>query len=54
MNDIITLINSVGFPIIACIYLAENNRKSTEAFYDLKIILTKVLDKLELEDNVNE
>lgn len=51
MNDIITLINSVGFPIIACIYLAESNRKTTECFYDLKIILNKVLDKLDLEED---
>lgn len=50
MNEIVTLINTVGFPIIACIYLAENNRKTVEVLTDLKIILNKVLDKLDMEE----
>lgn len=54
MSDIVTLINSVGFPIIACIYLAENNRKQLAILYDLKMVLTKVLDKLDIEEEENE
>lgn len=54
MTELITLINSVGFPIIACIYLAENNRKQQAILFDLKEVLNKVLYKLEMEECEHE
>lgn len=56
-NEVLTAISSVGFPIVACCYMAYVNRnqtevhkeemcKVTEALSDLKIVITELKDKL--------
>lgn len=47
MSEIVTLINSVGFPIIACIYLAENNKKLSTLLSNLNITLKGIDTRLE-------
>lgn len=57
MNEIITAISTVGFPIVACIYMSYVNKqqtdahkeemnKVTEALTDLKIVITELRDML--------
>lgn len=57
MNEIITAISTVGFPIVACIYMAYVNKqqtdahkeemnKVTEALTDLKIVITELRDAI--------
>lgn len=57
VNGVLTAISSVGFPIVACIYMAYVNKnqtdthkeemnKVTEALADLKIVITELKDKL--------
>lgn len=45
-----TLISSVGFPIVACIFLFLQLSKQTETLNELKIVMTKLIDKLDVED----
>ena len=45
-----TLISSVGFPIVACIFLFLQLNKQTETLNELKIVMTKLIDKLDVED----
>ena len=53
----LTAISTVGFPIVACIYMAHINQKQTEshkeemskiteAINDLKLAITTLVDKL--------
>lgn len=57
VNGVLTAVSSVGFPIVACIYMAYVNKnqtdahkeemdKVTEALADLKIVITELKDKL--------
>lgn len=57
VNDVLSAISTVGFPIVACIYMAYVNKnqmdahkeemgKVTEALTDLKIVITELKDKL--------
>lgn len=57
MNEIISAISTVGFPIVACIYMSYVNKqqtdahkeeisKVTEALTDLKIVITELRDML--------
>lgn len=57
VNGVLTAISSVGFPVVACIYMAYVNKnqmdahkeemnKVTEALADLKIVITELKDKL--------
>lgn len=57
LNGLITAIGSVGFPIVACIYMTYvNNKQSerheaesakwTEAINDLKIAIVTLTEKL--------
>lgn len=54
MNDIINLINSVGFPIMACIYLAENNKRLTTLIGDLNVTLKSIEKTLDMKEDKNE
>ena len=45
-----TFIGSVGFPIVACIFLFLQLSKQTETLNELKIVMTKLIDKLDVED----
>lgn len=57
INTISTIIGSLGFPIVACIYMVYVNAKQTEAHKEemskiteavneLKVAITSLVDKL--------
>lgn len=57
VNEVISMIGSVGFPIVACIYMFKINQeqsaqhkdemgKMTEALTDLKLAINSLIDKL--------
>ena len=50
VSAISTLITSVGFPIAACICLFYLLNKQTETLTELKIVMTKLIDKLDVDD----
>lgn len=50
MSGLGTLISSVGFPIAACICLFYLFNKQTETLNELKIVMTKLIDKLDVDD----
>lgn len=53
MELIVDLINSVGFPIFACIYLAKNNEKLGNSINELSLTLKSIdtrLQRLEQEE----
>lgn len=47
---IASLISSVGFPIAACCVLFYLLTKQMETLNELKIVLTKLIDKLDVDD----
>lgn len=46
MNEIAQLISSVGFPIVACIYMAWSNEKLQKTLNDLTTTLTLMNERL--------
>lgn len=54
INTISTLIASVGFPIAACICLFYLLNKQTETLNELKIVMTKLIDKLDVDIEVRQ
>jgi CRISPR/Cas system CSM-associated protein Csm2 small subunit len=50
VNALTALIGSVGFPIVACCFLFVQLNRQTETLNELKIVLTKLIDKLDVED----
>lgn len=57
VNEVLASVSSVGFPIVACVYMVYVNKnqtdshkeemnKVTEALSDLKIVITELKDKL--------
>lgn len=42
MQEIVNIINSVGFPIVACMIMFNQNSKLTNAISELNITLTKI------------
>ena len=54
VNAISTLITSVGFPIAACICLFYLLNKQTETLNELKIVMTKLIDKLDVDIEVRQ
>ena len=52
VNAVGTLITSVGFPIAACVCLFYLLNKQTETLNELKIVMTKLLDKLNVDIEV--
>lgn len=54
MNEIITLINGVGFPIVACIYMARRDEKTTSVLNQISITLKGMEKRLDMEENRNE
>ena len=50
VNTLTALIGSVGFPIVACCFLFVQLSRQTETLNELKIVLTKLIDKLDVED----
>lgn len=47
MNEFISLINSVGFPIVACIYMARREEKLTNIMHEVSITLKGIDTRLE-------
>lgn len=54
VNAISTLITSVGFPIAACICLFYLLNKQTETLNELKIVMTKLIDKLDVDIEIRQ
>ena len=46
MNSITTLISSVGFPIVACIYMALSNEKLQKTLNELTNTLTLMNERI--------
>lgn len=57
MNEFITLINSVGFPIVACFYMARREEKLSNILNEVSITLKGIdtrLENVEREIEKNE
>ena len=50
MTALTTFIGSVGFPIAACCFLFLQLNRQTETLNELKIVMTRLIDKLDVED----
>lgn len=50
IGTLTTLITSVGFPIAACCCLFYLLNKQTDTLNDLKIVMTKLIAKLDIDD----
>lgn len=50
INDLITLISSVGFPIVAAgalfWYMNKTQKENTEAIHNNTLVMQKLIDKL--------
>lgn len=54
MEEIITIINNVGFPIFVCIYLVKNNEKLANSISDLNVTLKGFETRLQImEERTN-
>lgn len=54
MDELISVINSVGFPIVACFYLAKNNKDLITSIGQLTNTLQNIDNRLEnVERKVN-
>ena len=53
-NAIATLISSVGFPIAACVCLFYLLNKQSETLNDLKLVMTKLIDKLDVDIEISK
>lgn len=54
MEEIITIINNVGFPIFTCIYLVKNNEKLANSISDLNVTLKGFETRLQImEERTN-
>lgn len=53
METIVSLIGSLGFPIVACVYLAHFNNKTLnelkDTLKDNTVVLEKLLTKLDVK-----
>lgn len=51
--DIVQLINSVGFPIVACIYMAKCNKELQTTINNLTVTLASINERIgNIEDKV--
>lgn len=54
MEEIVTIINNVGFPIFVCIYLVKNNEKLVNSITELTVTLKGIDTRLQiLEERTN-
>lgn len=54
MEEVITIINNVGFPIFVCIYLVKNNEKLANSISDLNVTLKGFETRLQImEERTN-
>lgn len=49
VSAISTLITSVGFPIACCVVLFYLLNKQTETLNELKLVMIKLIDKLDVD-----
>ena len=55
INDIISIIGSLGFPIAACIFMFKQNSKLGDTLNDLSKTLTLMNERIKnIEDKVDE
>ena len=55
MNEFVQLIQNVGFPIIACIYMAKQNQEITKSVAKLNETLVAIDRRLEyMEKELNK
>ena len=47
MNELVQLIQNVGFPIVACIYMAKQNQEITKSVAKLNETLVAIDKRLE-------
>ena len=51
--DIVQLINSVGFPIVACVYMAKCNKELQATINNLTVTLASINERIgNIEDKV--
>ena len=48
MNELTSLINNVGFPIFACIYMFKNNKELVSVISELSLTLKGIDTRLEI------
>lgn len=54
MEEIVAIINNVGFPIFVCIYLVKNNEKLVNSITELTVTLKGIDTRLQiLEERTN-
>lgn len=54
MEEIVSMISNVGFPIACCIVMFNNNNKFTEALGNLNITLKEISTRMDnLENKIN-
>ena len=49
METIINMIGSVGFPIVACLYMFKIYEKQNEILADLRVAITKLTERLDVD-----
>ena len=55
MEDMVNLIQNVGFPIACCVVMFINNTKFSEALNNLNITLKELSTRIEnIEDNMKK
>ena len=55
INEVVNIINNVGFPIFVCIYLVKNNEKLVNSITELTVTLKGIDTRLEiLEERSNK
>lgn len=54
MNEISTLISSLGFPIVCCIAMFYQNEKLRQTIDENTKAITKMIEKLEEEHKAHE
>ena len=47
MYDLVNLISIIVFPIVACLFMFNQNQKLTETITDLKVTLSGIEKRLE-------
>lgn len=50
MNELIQLINGVGFPIVACAYMARRDEKTTSVLNQICITLKAMEKQLDMKE----
>ena len=55
MDDIVNIIQNVGFPIACCIVMFINNSKFSDALNNLNVTLKELSTRMEnIEDKINK